>query len=188
MRSPFGRADRELLSRPFRGTGRLPICHSTAEFNPFVDDSGEFDPYEFSPPVPGEEEGAALCAGALKVMEGGWPLRLRKAVAEGRVRFVDPPPGFGGRSDFRTWLAAKIDQRARRGERLTVAYSLTGVEGSPPYRFTCSVTIDGEEAGVGIGDSEKEAEKRAARDALIRWGDRRGGGERPWRGPDHSRV
>jgi ribonuclease III len=41
------------------------------------------------------------------------------------------------------------------------------VDGPPHERsFTCAAVIDGEQAGVGKGDSKKAAEQNAAREAL----------------------
>ena len=54
---------------------------------------------------------------------------------------------------------------ARRGQQ--VSYSVVEVEG-PPHdrRFTCAATIDGEQVGLGTGQSKKAAEQEAARQAL----------------------
>jgi ribonuclease III len=64
--------------------------------------------------------------------------------------------------DFKTELQEEL---ARRG--LSVSYAVLEVEG-PPHerRFTCSANIEGEEVGVGVGDSKKAAEQAAAREAL----------------------
>ena len=59
--------------------------------------------------------------------------------------------------------------RARRGQ--AVSYAVLEVEG-PPHdrRFTCSAVIDGEQAGVGAGESKKAAEQEAAKQALVSLG------------------
>jgi len=42
----------------------------------------------------------------------------------------------------------------------------------PPHdrRFTCAAVIEGEEMGVGTGESKKAAEQEAAKEALVRLG------------------
>ncbi|MBV8079336.1 MAG: ribonuclease III [Actinobacteria bacterium] len=56
---------------------------------------------------------------------------------------------------------------ARSGR--TVSYLLVDAEGPPHDRtFTAAAVVDGEEAGVGRGSSKKEAEQRAAQEALAR--------------------
>jgi ribonuclease III len=67
-----------------------------------------------------------------------------------------------GHVDYKTELQEVL---ARRG--LSVSYSVLEVEG-PPHdrRFTCAAAIDGEQAGVGSGESKKAAEQEAARQAL----------------------
>jgi ribonuclease III len=57
------------------------------------------------------------------------------------------------------------EESARRGS--SVSYSVIEVDGPPHERsFTCAAVIDGEQAGVGKGDSKKAAEQNAAREAL----------------------
>ena len=48
-----------------------------------------------------------------------------------------------------------------------MSYSVLEVEG-PPHdrRFTTSAVIDGEQFGVGSGESKKAAEQEAAKEAL----------------------
>jgi ribonuclease-3 len=66
--------------------------------------------------------------------------------------------------DFKTELQEAL---ARRGQQ--VSYNVLDVQGPPHDRtFTCSATIDGDEAGVGTGRSKKAAEQAAARQALDR--------------------
>ncbi len=64
--------------------------------------------------------------------------------------------------DYKTELQEAL---ARRGR--SVSYSVLEVEG-PPHdrRFTCAAIIDGEQLGVGTGESKKSAEQEAAKKAL----------------------
>jgi ribonuclease III len=68
--------------------------------------------------------------------------------------------------DYKTELQEAL---ARRGQ--SVRYSVLEVEG-PPHdrRFTCAAVIDGEQLGVGNGESKKAAEQEAAREALAKLG------------------
>jgi len=68
--------------------------------------------------------------------------------------------------DYKTELQEAL---ARRGQ--SVSYSVLEVEG-PPHdrRFTCAAVIDGEQLGVGSGESKKAAEQEAAREALAKLG------------------
>jgi ribonuclease-3 len=67
-----------------------------------------------------------------------------------------------GHVDYKTELQEVL---ARRGQQ--VSYTVVDVEG-PPHdrRFTCAATIDGEQVGLGTGQSKKAAEQEAARQAL----------------------
>jgi ribonuclease III len=48
-----------------------------------------------------------------------------------------------------------------------VTYSVLDVEGPPHDRkFTSAAIIDGDQAGVGVGQSKKAAEQEAAKQAL----------------------
>ena len=62
-------------------------------------------------------------------------------------------------------------QEAVAREGRPVAYVVLSAEG-PPHdrRFTCAVLVDGEEFGVGSGQSKKAAEQEAAKQALERLG------------------
>jgi ribonuclease-3 len=64
--------------------------------------------------------------------------------------------------DYKTELQETV---ARRGQ--SVSYSVLEVEG-PPHdrRFTCAVSVDGDQLGVGAGASKKSAEQEAAKQAL----------------------
>jgi ribonuclease-3 len=64
--------------------------------------------------------------------------------------------------DYKTELQEAL---ARRG--LSVNYAVLDVEG-PPHdrRFRCAAVIDGEQLGVGSGESKKAAEQEAAKEAL----------------------
>jgi ribonuclease III len=68
--------------------------------------------------------------------------------------------------DYKTELQEAL---ARRGR--AVSYSVLDVEG-PPHdrRFTCSAVIDGDQVGVGSGESKKAAEQEAAKQALVALG------------------
>jgi ribonuclease-3 len=56
---------------------------------------------------------------------------------------------------------------ARSGKQ--VAYTVLTAEGPPHERhFTCGAVVDGEQLGVGEGNSKKAAEQEAAREALER--------------------
>ncbi len=68
--------------------------------------------------------------------------------------------------DYKTELQEAL---ARRGQ--SVNYAVLDVEG-PPHdrRFRCAAVIDGEQLGVGAGESKKAAEQEAAKEALARLG------------------
>ncbi len=68
--------------------------------------------------------------------------------------------------DYKTELQEAL---ARRGQ--SVSYSVLEVEG-PPHdrRFRCAAVIEGEQLGVGTGESKKAAEQEAAKEALARLG------------------
>jgi ribonuclease III len=81
---------------------------------------------------------------------------------------------FDGRIDYA--LTSHVDYKtelqealARRGR--SVNYSVLEVDG-PPHdrRFTCAAVIDGEQLGVGAGESKKGAEQEAAKEALAKLG------------------
>jgi ribonuclease-3 len=71
-----------------------------------------------------------------------------------------------GHVDYKTELQEAL---ARRGQ--SVSYAVLEVEG-PPHdrRFSCAAVIDGEQLGIGAGESKKEAEQEAAKEALARLG------------------
>ena len=66
--------------------------------------------------------------------------------------------------DYKTELQETL---ARRGQ--SVNYSVLEVEG-PPHdrRFTSAAVIDGEQFGVGNGESKKAVEQEAAKEALAK--------------------
>jgi ribonuclease III len=68
--------------------------------------------------------------------------------------------------DYKTELQEAL---ARRGQ--SVSYQVLEVEG-PPHdrRFTCAAVIDGEQLGMGLGESKKGAEQEAAKQALVALG------------------
>jgi ribonuclease-3 len=64
--------------------------------------------------------------------------------------------------DYKT----ELQEALARGGR-SVVYSVIEIEGPPHERsFTAAATIDGERLGVGRGNSKKDAEQEAAREAL----------------------
>jgi ribonuclease III len=66
--------------------------------------------------------------------------------------------------DFKTELQEAL---ARRGR--SVSYSVLNVDGPPHDRtFTCAATVDGEQVGVGHGQSKKAAEQAAAQEVLAK--------------------
>ena len=68
--------------------------------------------------------------------------------------------------DYKTELQEAL---ARRGQ--AVNYAVLEVDG-PPHdrRFTCAAMIDGEQFGVGLGESKKAAEQEAAKETLAKLG------------------
>ena len=102
------------------------------------------------------------CLGALYLEHGFEPIR-EPIVAAFRDR-IDY--ALEGHVDYKTELQEEL---ARRG--LSVSYSVLEVEGPPHQRrFTCAANIDGEESGVGVGESKKAAEQAAARQTLEKLG------------------
>jgi ribonuclease-3 len=68
--------------------------------------------------------------------------------------------------DHKTALQEELAKSGRRIEYLTI-----NVEGAPHQRtFTCAAVLDGEQIGVGMGRTKKEAEQEAAKGALERLG------------------
>ena len=69
--------------------------------------------------------------------------------------------------DYKTELQEAL---ARRGQ--SVNYSVLEVDG-PPHdrRFRCAAVIEGEQLGVGEGESKKAAEQEAAKEVLARLGE-----------------
>jgi ribonuclease III len=89
---------------------------------------------------------------------------------------IDKPivQAFAGRIDYA--LNSHVDYKTELQEVLarrakSVNYAVLEVEG-PPHdrRFTTSATIDGEQFGVGSGESKKAAEQEAAKEALAKLG------------------
>ncbi|HEY6069337.1 MAG TPA: ribonuclease III [Gaiellaceae bacterium] len=80
---------------------------------------------------------------------------------EGRIEYA-----LNSHVDYKTELQEAL---ARRGQ--SVGYAVLEVEG-PPHdrRFTCAAVIDGQQLGVGSGESKKSAEQEAAKGALARLG------------------
>ncbi len=79
---------------------------------------------------------------------------------------------FHGRVEYA--LNSYIDHKTELQERLAragrqVSYNILEVEG-PPHRrsFTAAATIDGEQVGLGQGNSKKDAEQAAAKEVLAR--------------------
>jgi ribonuclease-3 len=69
-------------------------------------------------------------------------------------------------------LTTHVDHKTELQEALArlgraVTYAVLEVEGPPHERtFTCAAMIDGEQTGVGTGQSKKAAEQAAAKEAL----------------------
>jgi ribonuclease-3 len=68
--------------------------------------------------------------------------------------------------DYKTELQEALARRAQ-----SVSYPVLEVDG-PPHdrRFTSAAMIDGEQLGVGSGESKKAAEQEAAKEALAKLG------------------
>ncbi|MEX2464755.1 MAG: ribonuclease III [Gaiellaceae bacterium] len=125
--------------------------------------AGDHDPAEVEALAKNRNVIAALveaCLGAL-YLEFGFE-RIQPAIVEAFAERIEY--AVEGHVDFKTELQEEL---ARRG--LAVSYAVVEVEG-PPHerRFTCSANIDGEEYGVGTGESKKDAEQQAARKALAK--------------------
>jgi dsRNA-specific ribonuclease len=79
---------------------------------------------------------------------------------------------FSGRIEYA--LNTHVDHKTELQEALArssrqVSYAVLSVEGPPHERhFTCAAVVDGEELGVGSGNSKKAAEQEAAREALTK--------------------
>ena len=95
---------------------------------------------------------------ALYLQHGFEPIREAVVAAfDGRITYA-----LTTHVDHKTELQEAL---ARRG--LSVNYSVLDVNG-PPHerRFTCAAIVDGEQRGVGNGDSKKAAEQEAAKQAF----------------------
>jgi ribonuclease-3 len=68
--------------------------------------------------------------------------------------------------DYKTELQEVLARRSQ-----SVSYSVLEVEG-PPHdrRFKCAAVVDGEQLGVGSGESKKAAEQEAAKEVLAKLG------------------
>lgn len=79
---------------------------------------------------------------------------------------------FSGRIEYAA--TQHVDHKTELQERVArqhrqVSYSVLEVDGPAHDRtFTCAVSVDGEQVGVGMGRSKKEAEQAAAQQALER--------------------
>jgi ribonuclease III len=68
--------------------------------------------------------------------------------------------------DHKTALQEELAKSGRRIEYVTI-----NVDGPPHERaFTCAAVLDGEQIGIGMGRTKKEAEQEAAKRALERLG------------------
>jgi ribonuclease-3 len=64
--------------------------------------------------------------------------------------------------DYKTELQEELARIRKQ-----VVYAVLETEGpAHDRRFTCAALIDGEQRGIGIGSTKKEAEQEAARQAL----------------------
>ena len=108
---------------------------------------------------------AALLEAALAALflEHGFEPIERPIVAafSGRIEYA-----LTTHVDYKTELQEALARRSK-----SVNYTVLEVEG-PPHdrRFTCAATIEGEQLGVGTGESKKAAEQEAAREALAKLG------------------
>jgi ribonuclease III len=77
---------------------------------------------------------------------------------------------FAGRIEYA--LTTHVDHKTELQEALArsgrqVSYAVLAAEGPPHERhFTCAAMVDGEQLGMGEGNSKKAAEQEAAREAL----------------------
>ena len=108
---------------------------------------------------------AALLEAALAALflEHGFE-KIERPIVEafdGRIEYA-----LTSHVDYKTELQEAL---ARRGQ--SVNYSVLEVEG-PPHdrRFTCAALIDGEQLGLGTGESKKAAEQEAAKQTLAKLG------------------
>jgi len=108
---------------------------------------------------------AALLEAALAALflEHGFE-KIERPIVEafdGRIEYA-----LTSHVDYKTELQEAL---ARRGQ--SVNYSVLEVEG-PPHdrRFTCAALIDGEQLGLGTGESKKAAEQEAAKQTLVKLG------------------
>jgi len=108
---------------------------------------------------------AALLEAALAALflEHGFE-KIERPIVEafdGRIEYA-----LTSHVDYKTELQEAL---ARRGQ--SVNYSVLEVEG-PPHdrRFTCAAVIDGEQLGLGTGESKKAAEQEAAKQTLAKLG------------------
>ena len=101
------------------------------------------------------------CLGALYLQHGFEPIREPIVEAfQDRIEYA-----LEEHVDFKTELQEEL---ARRG--LSVSYSVLEVEGAPhERRFTCAANIEGEEVGVGVGDTKggEQAGPRGPREARL---------------------
>ena len=108
---------------------------------------------------------AALLEAALAALflEHGYE-KIEKPIVEAFAARIDY--ALNSHVDYKTELQEAL---ARRGRSVT--YVVLEVEG-PPHdrRFRCAAVIEGEEMGVGTGESKKEAEQEAAKEALAKLG------------------
>jgi len=90
--------------------------------------------------------------------------KIEQAIVEafaGRIEYA-----LTSHVDFKTELQEAL---ARRGR--SVSYSVLNVDGPPHDRtFMCAATVEGEQVGVGQGQSKKAAEQAAAQEVLAKLG------------------
>jgi ribonuclease III len=104
---------------------------------------------------------AALLEASLAALflEYGFP-KIEPSIVEafdGRIEYA-----LTSHVDHKTELQEAL---ARRGR--SVSYSVLDVDGPPHDRmFTCAANVDGEQLGVGRGQSKKAAEQAAAKEVL----------------------
>jgi ribonuclease-3 len=90
--------------------------------------------------------------------------RIERPIVEAFAERIDY--ALNTHVDYKTELQEAL---ARRGSGVT--YSVLDVEGPPHDRtFKCAAVIDGQQTGIGTGQSKKAAEQAAAKEALEQLG------------------
>jgi ribonuclease III len=108
---------------------------------------------------------AALLEAALAALflEHGFE-KIERPIVEAFAERIDY--ALNSHVDYKTELQEALARRAQ-----AVTYTVLDVDG-PPHdrRFRCAAVIDGEQLGVGAGESKKAAEQEAAKEVLLKLG------------------